>query len=293
MNKLVVARFSLPVIAMLTLSSGVAAQTNSGFGSSLSCKPETRVYFANGVKTLLEDADEVATEFEEAYQKPLESLRDGQKEFKDEIYSFDVAYNKTVSSLKDVAEVMIQKAQEEGIDTEDLTGVELLEVIFLTDTARQNAILGLRPLLTPPGSPTRNYDPLEDPEVVAALRAEFEAYIADRLAQLDSTNTSIANQYISDLDSGKRVIVVPHSQGNLFANTTIQAAFDAGAEYQNSIGMFGVASAADRVIGGGNYITAIDDKVINVLRFIRNVLPGNFDNDPGFWSSGLFQVMNF
>lgn len=86
------------------------------------------------------------------------------------------------------------------------------------------------------------------------------------------------------MTEGKRIIVIPHSQGNLFANTTIANAVGSDTErFGETIGLFGVATPANRIAEGGEYITASDDRIIDGLRLFRPVLPANLNNDPGLF----------
>jgi hypothetical protein len=75
------------------------------------------------------------------------------------------------------------------------------------------------------------------------------------------TTENHAQKYRSDLMEGKRVIVFAHSQGNLFANAAVENVIAENPEHASSIGIIGVATPADRVIGGNVYFTAHDDRV--------------------------------
>ena len=90
--------------------------------------------------------------------------------------------------------------------------------------------------------------------------------------------------YLQNLKEGKRVVVVAHSQGNLYANDAIDAVEEAAPEGAASIAIVGVATPASRIAGDrSGYVTAKDDTVIDFLRAVpgARVLKGNVDNDPG------------
>ncbi len=75
----------------------------------------------------------------------------------------------------------------------------------------------------------------------------------------------------------QKVLLVAHSQGNFYANNFYQkvAGKDNGIPFQ-SIGVYGVASPASFVAGGGRYLTSNTDNVINSFRnFAGDILPAN------------------
>ncbi len=71
------------------------------------------------------------------------------------------------------------------------------------------------------------------------------------------------------LNEGRKIIIVSHSQGNLYAN----AAYDAltlgsaggNASWASSIGNVAVATPASIVAAGGPYVTAVEDLVIDAI----------------------------
>ena len=77
----------------------------------------------------------------------------------------------------------------------------------------------------------------------------------------------------------QKVILIPHSQGNFYANDLygILAGKQGGVPTQ-SLGIYGVATPAKYVAGGGKWITSDTDKIIveNVRDFLRqDILPPN------------------
>lgn len=78
----------------------------------------------------------------------------------------------------------------------------------------------------------------------------------------------------------QKLLLVAHSQGNFYANTFYETlAGRVGGVPAQSIGVYGVASPASHVAGGGKYVTSSTDKVINSLRIgsLFKVLPANID----------------
>lgn len=81
----------------------------------------------------------------------------------------------------------------------------------------------------------------------------------------------------SDKITTQKVLLVAHSQGNFYANNFYDRVADqVGGIPSESLGVYGVASPAGRVAGGGKYITSSTDNIINSVRiFSDNVLPSN------------------
>ncbi|MFA5841283.1 MAG: immunoglobulin-like domain-containing protein [Candidatus Paceibacterota bacterium] len=78
----------------------------------------------------------------------------------------------------------------------------------------------------------------------------------------------------------QKVLLVAHSQGNFYANNFYdKVASQPGGVPERSIGAYGVATPANRVAGGGKYLTSSTDAVINKTRLlgILDVLKANTD----------------
>jgi len=106
---------------------------------------------------------------------------------------------------------------------------------------------------------------------------------ADFSYSTDLDLQEMVKQYLRDLNSGKKVVLVSHSQGNFYANNAYQYIHYNYQKYRNSIGIVAVGTPATRVQDGGPYTTNSEDSVINLLRFISNVLSptGTYQtNDP-------------
>ncbi|WP_375592241.1 hypothetical protein [Chitiniphilus eburneus] len=74
-----------------------------------------------------------------------------------------------------------------------------------------------------------------------------------------------------------KVLLVPHSQGNLFANRMYTLLTDSGELRPQDLRIHGFASPADRVLGNGSYLTSRHDVVISSLDILRKVLPHNIE----------------
>ena len=81
----------------------------------------------------------------------------------------------------------------------------------------------------------------------------------------------------------QKLLLVGHSQGNFYANNLYDAvASKPGGIPNESIGVYGVATPASRVAGGGKYLTSSSDAVINslmikVVTYGADILPSNIN----------------
>ena len=103
----------------------------------------------------------------------------------------------------------------------------------------------------------------------AAARANSTSYV-------DPTVIRHADAYRTKLASATRVLVVSHSQGNLYTNAAFARlqTMNLGDSVTNGFVSTGVASPAAYVAGNGGYVTASTDIVINALRaFSPTTLP--------------------
>ena len=92
------------------------------------------------------------------------------------------------------------------------------------------------------------------------------------------------NEYIKNIQDDRRILIVPHSQGNLFANLAFGMLSDQDRKW---ISIVGVANPDSFVAGGGAYTTLEEDMVnaavdaAKILLGGPRPLPANFTNAPG------------
>lgn len=117
---------------------------------------------------------------------------------------------------------------------------------------------------------------------------EFEIEDADFAQMLNDASSKVKTQ---------KLLLIGHSQGNFYANTFYNNVIDRpGGVPNKSIGVYGVASPASYVAGGGRYLTSSTDSVINQVRLggSQNVLKPNVaivlsnENDNGHSFSGVY-----
>lgn len=254
------------ILALLCTSTSINSYANlNGCVDTTNSEKKTAIYYANGILTSPDDADDMAVKMEVAYKNQFEVLHENSN------YEFFKAYNHSQGTLTDIAQVLQQKMEEEGAD--GVTGYRICKLISSgldNDGIRES----LATFLTP-NALARFTDSLLEELGESMTQASIDA-IADRL----TVNSENVGLYEADLLAGKRVIIMSHSQGNLFTNSAVASVKARQPERASSIDYFGVANPAAATVDGAQYVTADDDRVIDGLRLIENVLPSNLDNDP-------------
>lgn len=245
------------VLASLGLAQHAVAQTAS-------CGEEfTTIYYANGVNNSPIMASLMKNHLRVAYESSLSAGFPGQG------FVFLTAYNETAGLRNDLIETFRQKLEESGeIEVGPAAAVASLQLVNIfanVGRAAADRLLGALSL-TPP--------------LIEGLADTYSEVVAARV-RLDINATAFRDRWANELEAFQRVLIVAHSQGNLFANGSAGAAQSLVPSREDGIGVVGVATPADSTLPGAAYFTAEDDRVINALRLLADVLPGNVDNDPG------------
>ena len=211
------------------------------------CRQVSKVYFGNGVNVTRLEAEEALW--------PLAGLAD---EAGIDDAEVALAYNPTDGLLLDIVETLKQKAAEDDR--------------FSWFVA--NNILGytLRGLAIP--SPiARKYAPLVA-TIQNAVNDALSKASGQQTAFYDSTVGEHVSQYLADISAGNRVLVVAHSQGNLYANSALGLLSAAAPAQAQFFGISAVATPAETSQRG--YVTSDNDLVIGLLRTLGStVLPSN------------------
>jgi hypothetical protein len=112
-------------------------------------------------------------------------------------------------------------------------------------------------------------------------------------ALIDADLRRHVQRYHNVLLEGNRVLVVSHSQGNLYANAAHGNLSGTAGVPMEAFGIVSVASPSSYVAGGGLYFTRNDDLVINTVRLsYPDTLPGNISNanfDPDWKHHGFIE----
>jgi len=226
---------------------------------------KTAVYFANDILTDPDDADDMAIRMRIAYKTQFESLHENST------YDFLKAYNYSDGALTDITQAIQQEMDEEEAD--GVSGYQIYQLI--SSGLNHDAIRAVLEVYITPSSLAIFTDDFIESLGSSMTQATVES-IADRLI-VKSQHVSL---YEADLLSGKRVIILPHSQGNLFTNDAVASVKSRQPDRAGSIDYFGVANPAALTVNNASYVTADDDRVISGLSLIEDVLPSNLDNAP-------------
>lgn len=216
----------------------------------------TSVYYSNGVWNDYAGAMESLVAVRNAYQNEIARL------YPDERFHFLLAYNYSVDRVRDLEEVFEQKMDEIGA-----CGLNPTQLALLYNDGGSG-------ILTP--------------EQRSVLDPAFYE-VAERYYVLDQTNEAYLQKFRSDLLEGRRLLIIAHSQGNLFANRAVATLIEEYSEKADAMGIIGIATpAAQQVVRDSPrfpWFTARDDFVINFLRLkgypVLDGDEGVVDNDPG------------
>ncbi|AIO65470.1 hypothetical protein [Burkholderia oklahomensis] len=84
------------------------------------------------------------------------------------------------------------------------------------------------------------------------------------------------NQYRTYLQQSRKVVLVGHSQGTLYANFEMNLLITGPERAQGKISSVNVGNAARYLLPGSSYLTSSSDTVIGSLGLVQTVLPSNF-----------------
>jgi hypothetical protein len=200
---------------------------------------KTAIYYVNGVTTTLDEARLNGGKLELEFLGKLPSLS---QSLKSKCYEFFLNYNPTSGEVKDFTEAGQQAL---GLNPADMW--RQLEGAAAFSVSLVSVLQG----------PMTDANQIDQP----AIQRHGQAY-RNKLVQ--SSNSC-------------RVLVVPHSQGNLYTNAAYDVAVAAPAPPAGALKIVSVASPATVVKGGGVHRNSSGDlliKAIDLLPFI-STLPAN------------------
>jgi len=119
-------------------------------------------------------------------------------------------------------------------------------------------------------------------EAIAGTRNIFLSMIdvITDSAHKKADESKIDEKYRTDVKSRIRIIIISHSQGNLFSNKAVKIINKSDSEYIDCIGTISVATPASELVSG-KHVTAKDDYVIIGLKILDwDILGTNCDNKP-------------
>ncbi|CAJ0794521.1 hypothetical protein LMG19083_02592 [Ralstonia psammae] len=226
------------------LSSPTVAQVET------KCESRYRIYFGNGIRNTPQDW--------EASKEELATMIGAR--FNGVPVSYANAINPTGGFIDDLQRVFEQKLAENS---------ELSWELLVR--ASLGLINGISPELV---RIALDLIIKTETESSAELKKKWEA----ENSYVDSLVTTHVASYTQDIvENGRRVLLVAHSQGNLYGNASHRILYSNPDVTPGSFGIVGVATPANYVPGGGSYVTSDADMVINALRSIitDKVLPAN------------------
>lgn len=207
-----------------------SAGPRSVIGRNASCNA-TRVIYVSGVKTTDDEAEGQAASLENVLNT----------------YSSHRAEGVTVSSISNVLpgywNILDAVLRRLGVTADDIRLLKTLGYPALNLVARR-------------------YPPAKAALIISAV-------VASSIERNDSTSRNIATQVTSFINNGYRVVLTPHSHGNILSNDALQ--FHVSTTLLNHVGMASVASADNRIFSANSIrssATRDDDRVINNLRRI-------------------------
>ena len=237
---------------------------------------ETVIYYANGIRTPEDEALRVSRRLKDAYKAHLESNdRDTDTTYN---YKFAILFNYHQTAVTDTVQALNQKMREAGISDAGVSAYQMYVWIgqaslSLSEITRQISVM---PFVPNPGRLTS----LITAEVLQGLGETIHRTAVDAVQERVMVEVEYLAKLEADLRAGKRVIIVAHSQGNLFANEVVRRIKQRQPDAANSIAIIGVATPASREANEATfYVSARDDRVLDGLSGFEDVLPPNVDND--------------
>lgn len=255
MNK----KIYLSAISLLMVASSITNATDDI--NDLCNKSDVTIAYFNGVLTVEKTARKNLNEIEERYSDQSPS---------GENIKYQVMYNKS-QFLSDFVETFYQRFSEETIGDRWELYTEIIKQQFQNNNGK--TWLGhINDALTVIATVPRFAFDLIQREVVDSIVAALKltAPIAER-----ETYLKHERDLQQSLLEGNKVIMIAHSQGNLFVNKAYQ--YSISKTDSSAVGVIHVAPASIKL--NGNHILADQDLVINGLRLSGSV-PSNTHSIP-------------
>ncbi|WP_157128674.1 hypothetical protein [Cupriavidus sp. USMAA2-4] len=238
------------------------------------CSSEYLILFGNGVNTIFPD-----------WVQSVQALRDIAGDSHNEVpVNYGLAENPSDGVLLDLYQVYQQKVSEDPS-----LSWELLIRVFVgaVDGLTFGTISKVQALITDTAAANSQ-------QLQAKFQAQYNYTDADVVAQKALVIDGLKNQ-------GNRVLLVAHSQGNLYANAVHRAVYNDPDVTPGSFSLVAVATPANFVPQGVPYTTSDNDVVINALRqFISSSVlaanvsvPFRFDDVSGHFFTGTYLNTNY
>lgn len=284
-----VERFGGMMRAIGVLIAFLLCNTAPAADLQLSCDGNvTNIYFSNGVSNTRAEARASRNVLGISYLPWLQNT------YPNERFLFGVAYNPTDGIWNDVKETLVQRNP--GVpEFAQMTSGQLMAIAQMSRARLaklQDKISQLQEqddaFLKTLGISNPVTERAAAPNFTLIRLAEEESYAMqdelsniNRFLSLVGTNEAQQQLYRGNLLAGERVLIIAHSQGNLFSNDNVKTLIAEYPDFAGSIGIVGVATPAKETVNASEYVTAYDDRVIDALRAksFWDVLPANIEND--------------
>lgn len=255
-------------ISSLTLAQSSVLPLDPSSTETSVCGDGFHVYYGNGILTESSGANASMNLVKEALGRRFDEMP----------ISYFVSYNPTEGALLDLLEAFAQKLAEDPTLTWQL---------FFRWVSGWAVGSSLQVMLT-------DYFGADGAHRIAQAAGQ----LAGPQAYTDPTVVGHAQNYTSALLAGKRIMVVAHSQGNLYANAAygMLARNNSGDYDLSAFGIAGFASPANLVATGDGYVTSDTDLVIDAVRVIAPAtLLDNDSSVPAFpdgcWHGHCFDTI--
>lgn len=247
MKKLSIALFAI------TLATNSYAQTPETF----LCNNGYSVFFGNGVNT----------EPTGAYNSTVRIKAMLGESYDNEPISYAASYNPTETILSDLLEAFAQKRAEDPTLSWQLF-FRWVSGRFITSSLQ----IALEDFMGIDGS---------------QRIAQVATRLSSPQAFTDQTVVGHASTYFSAMLAGKRVMLVSHSQGNLYANAIYSRLSNINSNDFDidAFGIAAVASPANFVASGDNHVTSDTDHLIDAVRIVAPATLASNDNSVPFLTS--------
>lgn len=229
----------LVILVGISWSASAVAQVPTQPACQNAAAPRTAIYFVNGVTTTLDEARLNGGKLELEFLNKLPTMAQSVQAI---CHLFFLNINPTSGAVNDFLEAGQQR-------------------LGITPTAFWRGLEGLG---------------LYAPSVITqALQGPMAD--ADRIDQATIRRHAAAYRAQIASPSCRRVLIVPHSQGNLYSNASFDHVFSQiPSPPPGTLKIVGVATPADLVGGNGRYRTSSTDALINIIRLVvSNTLPAN------------------
>lgn len=205
------------------------------------CDSDFRIYYGNGIRNTSVDWNASREELRAAIGDSYHGVP----------VTYANAFNPTHGLIDDVARVFQQKLAENP----SLSWELLVRVFFgFTGGIDEPVVKAIRDIIAE-----------AEGKSTADIKKQFEA----NNHYVDQNVVNHVTAYSDDiLNHDRRVLVVGHSQGTLYANASYKLLYANAAIQSRSFGVSAVASVANYVAGDGPYLTSDRDAVAGALRAI-------------------------